>query len=105
MTYFEGETSSGKSTMINLLIGGKVLPTKITASTTKLCRIRNNKAYTILSRNKKEEILQTWRFEDLNKMSKKVKVLASTKDSGSLYLDIMMPLSIVQVNSARFFLI
>nr|XP_022304157.1 uncharacterized protein LOC111111453 isoform X2 [Crassostrea virginica] len=93
-----GETSSGKSTMINLLIGGKVLPTKITASTTKLCRIRNNKAYTILSRNKKEEILQTWRFEDLNKMSKKVKVLASTKDSGSLYLDIMMPLSIVQGN-------
>ena len=39
----KGETSSGKSTIMNLLIGKDILqlPTKITASTTKICRIRN----------------------------------------------------------------
>nr|XP_022304819.1 uncharacterized protein LOC111111919 isoform X1 [Crassostrea virginica] len=95
-----GETSSGKSSVMNFLIGNEdeVLPTNIEASTTKLCRIRNADNLTILTRNSKEEILQTWSFKSIKNMSKKLEVVASSQDSEALFVDIMLPVSIIRGN-------
>ena len=88
---------------MNFLIGNEdeVLPTNIEASTAKLCRIRNADNLTILTRNSKEELLQTWAFKSIKDMSRKLEEVASSQDSEALYLDIMMPVSIIQVNSFK----
>nr|XP_022309254.1 uncharacterized protein LOC111114991 isoform X2 [Crassostrea virginica] len=95
-----GETSSGKSSIMNFLIGNEdeVLPTNIEASTTKLCRIRNANNLTVSTRNSKEEILQTWSFKSIKNMSKKLEGVASSQDSEALFVDITLPVSIIQGN-------
>lgn len=90
---------------MNFLIGNEdeVLPTNIEASTTKLCRIRNADNLTISTRNSKEEILQTWSFKSIKNMSKKLEGVASSQDSEALFVDIMLPVSIIRVNRVGFF--
>lgn len=90
---------------MNFLIGNEdeVLPTNIEASTAKLCRIRNADNLTVSTRNNMEQVLQTWSFQSIKDMSKKLESVASSQDSEALYLDIMMPVSIIQVKSVVFF--
>lgn len=90
---------------MNFLIGNEdeVLPTNIEASTAKLCRIRNADNLTVSTRNNMEQVLQTWSFQSIKDMSKKLESVASSQDSEAFYLDIMMPVSIIQVNSVFFF--
>lgn len=96
--YLLGETSSGKSTVINLLIGEhQVLPTKITPSTTKICRIRRNENYSIIAYGGNENYLQTWKVNDLNDMADKLESLACEEDTQTTFLDILMPVQMIQV--------
>lgn len=96
--YLLGETSSGKSTVINLLIGEhQVLPTKITPSTTKICRIRRNENYSITAYGGNENYLQTWKVNDLNDMADKLESLACEEDTQTTFLDILMPVQMIQV--------
>lgn len=89
---------------MNFLIGNEdeVLPTNIEASTAKLCRIRNADNLTVSTRNNMEHVLQTWSFQSIKDMSKTLESVASSQDSETLYLDILMPVSIIQVNSVFF---
>ena len=90
---------------MNFLIGNEdeVLPTNIDASTTNLCRIGNADNLTISTRNSKEEIIQTWSFKSIKNMSKKLEGVASSQDSEALFVDIMLPVSIIRVNRVGFF--
>lgn len=42
LAFFSGETSSGKSSLLNLIIGEKVLPEHLLSSTACICRIYNS---------------------------------------------------------------
>ena len=96
--YLKGETCSGKSTVINLLIGEEpVLPMKITPSTTKICRIRRSENYSITAYDNNEKCLQTWKVNDLNDMAERLESLACEEDTQTTFLDILMPVQMIQV--------
>lgn len=51
-----GETSSGKSTLINKILGIKLFKGKLAESTSTICKIRNSKQIKIITTNKAGEI-------------------------------------------------
>lgn len=93
-----GETSSGKSSIINLIVGEKILPTGITASTSRVCRIRYSEQMMISTCNKDETELKSMAFTDRNKMVETLSDLAQTTDSKISYVDIYFPVSMLQGN-------
>lgn len=58
-TYFTGTTSSGKSTLLNALLGETILPTGYNASTSVLCVLKygdNNCKYAIIHLNQGQHV-------------------------------------------------
>lgn len=53
---FSGETSSGKSTLINKILGIKLFKGKLAESTSTICKIRNSDQIKIITTNKTGEI-------------------------------------------------
>ena len=90
---------------MNLLIGEEILPTKITASTTKICRIRNANALKIQTLDVNGKELKTWAFkqDEREKMPNMLKTIANSNDPEVIYLDIMMPVDIIQVRNRQLF--
>ena len=97
-----GETSSGKSTIINKLIGEKILPTNVAASTSKVCRIRFSKTLSVSIKDADEQEIDTWTFKDKREMERKVKELATTSERNVVYVDICMEIPMLKVNETNF---
>lgn len=93
-----GETSSGKSSIINLILGEKILPSGITASTSRVCRVKYFKRCMISTRDNKDEELENMSFDNSKEMAEKLKTLALTNDTKISYLDIYMPVPLLQGN-------
>lgn len=81
------------------------MPTKITASTTKICRIRNANALKIQTLDVNGKELKTWAFkqDEREKMPNMLKTIANSNDPEVIYLDIMMPVDIIQVRNRQLF--
>lgn len=94
-----GETSSGKSSIINLIVGEKILPTGITASTSRVCRIRYSEHMMISTCNKDETELKRMTFTNRNEMVESLSDLAQTNNSAISYVDIYFPVSMLQVTT------
>lgn len=96
---FIGETSSGKSSIVNEILGEKVLPTDISATTTRVCRIRYSEKLVVSVRDKNDkEDLERIPFSNIEEMTKKIKTLAKTEDPDKRYVDIFMQLPFTQVH-------
>lgn len=95
----QGETSSGKSSIINLILGEKILPSGITASTSRVCRVKYFKHCMISTRDNKDEELENMSFDNSKEMAEKLKTLALTNDTKISYLDIYMPVPLLQVST------
>lgn len=67
---FLGETSAGKSTLINLLIGQKVLQTGNLPTTGKITRIRDSETMKIQSYSKNETLLKEVEVPNVKKLRK-----------------------------------
>ena len=94
----KGETSAGKSTIINKIIGGsKLLPTKVTASTTKVCRIGYSKSFSVSTKDWKGKELKTLKFPAREDLSKTVKQLVTEHSTDFVYVDIGIPFPLLQV--------
>lgn len=93
-----GETSCGKSSIINLILGEMILPTSITASTSRVCRIKHSKRCMVSTRNSKDEEIESFLFENSMEMAKKLETLAQTDDEEISYVDIYMPVPLLQGN-------
>lgn len=93
-----GEICSGKSTIINLILGETVLPTGITAHTQRVCRVKYFERCMISTRNSQDEELENMSFETLNEMTKKLKTLATINDEEISYVDIYIPVPFLQGN-------
>lgn len=96
---FAGETSAGKSSIINLILGEKILPTGITECTSQVCRIKHSEQFMISTKDSKgKEIGENLSFKDSRQMAKKLKVLATKKVEEFTYVDIHMPVPLLQGN-------
>ncbi|XP_078327868.1 uncharacterized protein LOC111109476 isoform X2 [Crassostrea virginica] len=94
-----GETSAGKSTIINKIIGGsKLLPTKVTASTTKVCRIGYSKSFSVSAKDCKGKELKILKFPGREDLSQAVKELVTELETDIVYVDIGIPLPMLQGN-------
>lgn len=93
-----GETSAGKSTIINLILGENILPTGIKASTSRVCRVKYSERCMISTRSSNDEELENMSFENLQEMAENLKCLAKTNDEEIGYVDIHMPAPLLQGN-------
>lgn len=99
--YQTGETSCGKSSIINLILGEMILPTSITASTSRVCRIKHSKRCMVSTRNNKDEEIKSTLFENSMEMAKSLEALAQTNVEEISYVDIYMPVPLLQVGSFK----
>lgn len=102
-SFLQGETSSGKSSIINLILGEKILPSGITASTSRVCRVKYFKRCMISTRVNKDEELEKMSFENSKEMAEKLKTVAITNDTKICYIDIYMPVPLLQVGTKPHF--
>lgn len=96
--FLKGETSSGKSSIINEVLNAEILPTGICATTTRICRIKHSEEMVILTRDERDErdITQT-KLTSTEEMADKLETLAKTDDPRIGYVDICMPFPFEQV--------
>lgn len=94
-----GETSSGKSSIINLILGEKILPTGIGASTSRVCKVKHSDCYEVSTRDRRGEVLgKNMSFDNSEEMAKKLQELARTADEEISNVDIYMPVPSLQGN-------
>lgn len=92
-----GETSSGKSSIVNAVIGEKILPTAIEATTTKVCRVRHSEELIFATWDEDDEDNKDWiPFDNTIQLAEKLKETDRTNDS-STYVDIFMPIPFLEV--------
>lgn len=94
-----GETSSGKSTLLNLIIGQDILPTDITTCTRKVCRIKNAATLSVSTFNNRNEKDTHWKCKDFHEMADLLNTLMKTKEQNISYVDIELPIPMIQVNA------
>lgn len=94
-----GETSSGKSSIINRILGDTILPTGVTASTTRVCRVKYSEdlMITTYDAEDKNEIDRMY-FQSKEVMAENLNTLAQTNDPNIGYVDIHMPVPLLQGN-------
>lgn len=112
---FSGETSSGKSTLINKILGIKLFKGKLAESTSTICKIRNSKQIKIITTNKAGEINEN-DFSNKCNLSKKedVRILRNylkkltnvthkhpDLNANLQTVDILLPVPFLKVNHAR----
>lgn len=94
-----GETSAGKSTLINLIVGDDILPVDLEQSTTKVvCRIKYCDTLTVSKCNSIGKIVETETFESEEEMKESLEAIRENKDSNIEIVDIGFPVKILQVS-------
>lgn len=84
---------------MNLILGRKrkIVPKSITPSTSRVCRIRHSNVHFISTLDEKENEIEKLTLKDEDEMAKSLESLATNQDAGIIYVDIGMPLSILEV--------
>lgn len=100
-TFFKGETSSGKSSIINLILGEKILPTQITSSSQKVCTIKYCERCMISTRDSKNEELDNIHFQNFKEMARQLELITDTDYAEVTYVDIYMPISWLRVRTFK----
>ena len=97
--FFKGESSSGKSTVMNLILDmeRKIVPKSITPSTSRVCRVRYSDSRSISTLDKQEKEIDKLVFTDEDGMVESLKTLATNHSADIFYVDIRMPVSILKV--------
>lgn len=93
LNVFKGETCSGKSTLINSIIGEEVLPQDFQASTKHVCRMKFSDTMAVITRyNSGQEETKYFPTEEGNAQLKKfLKERVTSTSSTISCVDILMP--------------
>lgn len=98
LVVYIGETSSGKSSIINAIIGEKILPTGIMATPTRVCRVRYSKELNISLIDDSNKIYKEYTtLESTKDMAEKLTNIAQTNNLNITYVDISMPVPFQEV--------
>ncbi|XP_056003569.1 uncharacterized protein LOC125663164 [Ostrea edulis] len=95
-----GDTSSGKTSLVNKLVGQRLMTPKILRATSKICRIRNSETYAIEVLDVDGKVLEErTAFTDHRKMNKKLDKYTCTREDNArmYYIDIYSPLGNLDV--------
>lgn len=91
--------SSGKSSVINGILGENILPTGIFGKTTRVCRIKYSKDLLVSLRDENDKkYIKKISVKSTKEMANKLKVVAGTHNKETGYVDIFMPFLFQQVN-------
>ncbi|CAG2217642.1 unnamed protein product [Mytilus edulis] len=97
-----GETSAGKSTLINLLIGRSILPIKLLSCTSTICKIWNSEQRKIIFTNMQDEkevhVFDMDDYEDKMKVLLSENVVKGSSDNEWKYVDIYFPVPLLENN-------
>lgn len=97
--FYLGETSAGKSTLINLIVGDDILPVDLEQSTTQLvCRINYCDKLTVSICNTANTTHEHKTFESVEEMKRSLEVICKNGDSDIEIVDIGYPVKVLQVN-------
>lgn len=94
-----GETSSGKSTIINRIVGENIIPVKIHASTRKVCRIKYSEKLQVSTFNTEGTIINDMFFENAQEMKTSLLTTVESTDKSVQIVDIWYPVRILKVSS------
>ncbi|XP_048750992.2 uncharacterized protein LOC125662713 [Ostrea edulis] len=95
-----GDTSSGKTSLVNKLVGQRLVTPKVLRATSKICRIRNSETYAIEVLDVDGKVLkEKTTFNTPRKINKKLDTYTDTRDSnaGMYYIDIYCPFTNLDV--------
>lgn len=99
---FSGETSAGKSSIINRIIGNSILPVDIKACTNTVCRIKYSEELQVSCRDAEGEIVQKMFFDNVQKMKTSLKNSIESEDKIIQFVDIWYPVDVLKVRSLTF---
>ncbi|XP_062599080.1 uncharacterized protein LOC134260545 [Saccostrea cucullata] len=97
-----GETSAGKTTLINSLVGEKIFVASNVAATGKICRIRNSETLACKYYTKQDEMKKEENAEDLKELKKMIKrgtdVESMTEEDRKeiYFVDVLLPFQILE---------
>lgn len=97
--FVAGETSSGKSTIINLIVGENIVPIKIQASTRKVCRIKYSEKLQVSTLNAEGIIIKDMFFENTQEMKTFLLTTIESTDKSVQIVDIWYPVKLLKVSS------
>lgn len=96
LNYFAGEVSSGKTTLVNCLLGREfndLLEVKLLACTGCITRIHNSKKHRVKIRDKNEKQLRSMELENFKSFQEKeLKTLRE-----AYFVDAYLPVSLLKV--------
>lgn len=94
---FIGETSSGKTTLINQLVGANVFVTSNLAATGTVCRIRNSKSMFVKTYDKEESPIDEDIADNLPALKSLLKKYTDYRNNPPEWVDVYLPVSILKV--------
>lgn len=115
-SFFSGQTSSGKSTLINKIMGIKLFKGRLAESTSTVCKIRNSDQIRIIATKNTGEILETnfpnkcnlQQKKDIRELRRVLKECTDHKytssDIGFQTVDIGLPVPFLKVKYAYYIL-
>lgn len=92
-----GETSCGKSSLINLILGEKILPTGIASCMPMVCRVKYSERYEISTKDCNGKEQENMSFGNIEGMTEKIESLAIRDSVEIIYVDIYLPVPFLQV--------
>lgn len=103
---FTGETSAGKSTLLNTLVGRKIFPVSNVAATGKVCRVRNSDTLYVKTYDRHENLINEEiatseqhlteviiRYSDTNR--------TSAETGNVFYVDVHMPVEFLKASDTN----
>lgn len=99
-----GETSAGKSSLINLLLKTEILPTSLLRCTSVICRLRNSGKKMVAIYDKDDVEVETFPVENVNELRQRIKECTCLSDDVSYnqlkykYVDIHWPIQFLPEN-------
>lgn len=91
-----GETSAGKSSIINRILGKNILPVNITACTNAVCRIKYSDKLQVSCCNAEGIPVRDMFFENVEKMKTSLKSSIESEDKAIHFVDICFPVDVLK---------
>lgn len=96
---FSGETSAGKSSIINRILGENILPVHIKACTNAVCRIKYSDKLQVSCCNAEGIPVRDMFFENVDNMKTSLKSSIKGEDKTIHFVDICFPVDVLKVSS------